>query len=61
MYIIQSISNPNPNDHIMELLILIDAAKRASPYRITAVIPYLGYCRFDALKKDHHLTNIQSR
>ncbi len=45
-FIIQSTSYP-ANDHIMELLILIDALKRASARRITAVIPYFGYARQD--------------
>ena len=46
VYIIQSTSTP-VNDHIMELLIAIDAAKRGSAKRITAVIPYFGYARQD--------------
>ena len=46
VYIIQSTSNP-VNDNIMELLITIDAAKRGSANRITAVIPYFGYARQD--------------
>lgn len=45
VFIIQP-TNP-PGDHIIELLILIDAAKRASAARITAVVPYFGYARQD--------------
>jgi ribose-phosphate pyrophosphokinase len=46
VYIIQSTSAP-ANDHLMELLITIDALVRASADRITAVIPYFGYARQD--------------
>ena len=46
VFIIQSTSYP-ANDHLMELLILIDAARRSSAKRITAVIPYFGYARQD--------------
>ena len=46
VFIIQSTSNP-VNDNLMELLIMIDALKRASAERITAVIPYFGYARQD--------------
>ncbi len=46
MFVIQSTSFP-ANDNLMELLIIIDALKRASSRRITAVIPYFGYARQD--------------
>lgn len=46
IFIIQSTSHP-ANDNIMELLIIIDALRRASARRITAVIPYFGYARQD--------------
>ena len=46
VFIIQSTSYP-ANDNLMELLICIDALKRASAKRITAVIPYFGYARQD--------------
>ena len=46
VYVIQPTSAP-ANDRIMELLIMIDAAKRASAQRITAVLPFYGYARQD--------------
>jgi ribose-phosphate pyrophosphokinase len=46
VFIIQSTCTP-VNDSLMELLIMIDAAKRSSAARITAVIPYFGYARQD--------------
>ncbi|MGJ3243537.1 MAG: ribose-phosphate diphosphokinase [Opitutales bacterium] len=46
VFIIQSTSAP-ANHHLMELLILIDAARRASAARITAVLPFYGYARQD--------------
>ena len=49
-YIIQSTCNP-VNDNLMELLIMIDAMKRASAGRINAVIPYYGYARQDRKAK----------
>ncbi len=45
-FIIQSTSNP-ANDNLMELLLMVDAAMRASAQRITIVIPYYGYARQD--------------
>ena len=46
MFVLQSTSFP-ANDHLMELLITIDALRRSSARRITAVIPYYGYARQD--------------
>ncbi|MCH8322416.1 MAG: ribose-phosphate pyrophosphokinase [Proteobacteria bacterium] len=46
VFVLQSTSYP-ANDHVMELLICIDALRRASARRITAVIPYFGYARQD--------------
>jgi ribose-phosphate pyrophosphokinase len=45
VFIVQS-TNP-PADHLMELLVMLDAAKRASARRVTAVLPYFGYARQD--------------
>jgi len=58
VFIVQPTSAPS-NDSIMELLIFIDAAKRASAGRITAVIPYYGYGRTD--KKDQPRVPITAR
>jgi ribose-phosphate pyrophosphokinase len=46
VFVVQSICTPT-NDHLMELLLMLDAFKRASAQRITAVIPYYGYARQD--------------
>lgn len=54
VFIVQS-THP-PADNLMELLLLIDAARRASAWRITAVIPYFGYARQD--RKDQPLSLI---
>nr|MBC8452979.1 ribose-phosphate pyrophosphokinase [Chloroflexota bacterium] len=58
VFILQSDVEP-VNDHIMELLIMIDAAKRASAGRITAVVPYYSYARTD--KKDQPRVPITGR
>ena len=58
VFIIQPTCAP-VNDHLMELLIMIDAAKRASAGRVTAVVPYYGYGRTD--KKDQPRVPITAR
>ncbi len=58
VYIIQTMSRP-VNDHIMELLITLDAVRRDSAGRITVVIPYMGYGRTD--RKDNPRTPITAR
>jgi ribose-phosphate pyrophosphokinase len=46
IFIVQSTCSPT-NEHLMELLVMLDATKRASAKRITAVMPYFGYARQD--------------
>ena len=58
VFLIQTMSSP-VNDNLMELLILIDAARRASAGRITVVIPYYAYGRTD--KKDQPRVAITAR
>jgi ribose-phosphate pyrophosphokinase len=52
VFVVQSTSSP-VNDNLMELLIMIDALKRASAGRITAVMPYFGYARQAGGQPDH--------
>jgi len=52
VFIVQSTCAP-VNDNLMELLVMIDACRRASAGRITAVIPYFGYARQDRKAKSH--------
>src|SRR5918996_3731906 len=58
VFFIQS-GQDNPNDHVMELLFLIDAARRASARSITAVLPYFPYGKGD--KKDEPRVSIRAR
>lgn len=57
VYLVQS-THP-PTDNLMELLIMVDAAKRASAQEITAVIPYFGYARQD--RKDQPRVSITAK
>lgn len=57
VFIIQS--THQPNDNMFELLLMIDAARRASAYKIVAVIPYFGYGRQD--RKDRPRVSIASK
>lgn len=57
VFIIQS-TNP-PSDNILELCLMIDAAKRASAYKVCAVIPYYGYARQD--RKDRPRVSIAAK
>ncbi|MCS5490307.1 ribose-phosphate pyrophosphokinase [Algoriphagus limi] len=57
VFIIQS-TNP-PTDNILELCLMIDAAKRASAYKVCAVIPYFGYARQD--RKDRPRVSIAAK
>ncbi|MDR3317722.1 MAG: ribose-phosphate diphosphokinase [Puniceicoccales bacterium] len=58
IYVVQSMHHPT-NDHIMEMLIMIDAIRRAFAKRITAIIPYFGYARQD--RKDNPGAPISSK
>ena len=57
VFIVQA-TNP-PADHLMELLVMLDAAKRASARRVTAVMPYFGYARQD--RKDQPRAPISAK
>lgn len=57
VFVIQS--TDSPSDNLMELLILLDAAKRSSASRVNAVIPYFGYARQD--RKDQPRVSISAR
>ena len=59
VYVVQSLVGPSVSDAIMELLIMLDAFKRASAGRITAVMPYYAYGRSD--KKDQPRVPITAR
>jgi ribose-phosphate pyrophosphokinase len=59
VFVIQSTSFP-ANDHLMELLIIIDALRRSSARRITAVIPYFGYAR-QARRQPYHSCRCRPR
>jgi ribose-phosphate pyrophosphokinase len=50
---------PPVNEHLMELLVILDAFKRASPYRVTVVLPYYGYARQD--RKDQGRVPISAK
>ena len=58
VFVIQSICTPG-NDHLMELLLMLDAFKRASARRITALVPYYGYARQD--RKDGQRVPISAK
>ncbi len=59
VFVIQTLAGPGTSDHIMELLIMLDAFRRASAGRITAVMPYFAYGQSD--KKDQPRVPITAR
>jgi ribose-phosphate pyrophosphokinase len=58
VFIVQSTCTP-VNENLMELLVILDAFKRASPYRVTVVLPYYGYARQD--RKDQGRVPISAK
>lgn len=58
VFLIQPTCTP-VNEHLMELLVILDAFKRASPYRVTVVLPYYGYARQD--RKDQGRVPISAK
>lgn len=59
VFVVQSTCNPNPNDLLMELLVMMDALRRGGASRITAIIPLFGYARQD--KKDKSRSPITAK
>ena len=51
VFVVQPTCNPHPNEYIMELLIMLDALRRAGARRLTAVMPVFGYARQDRKDK----------
>src|SRR3712207_9445346 len=60
VFVVQSTSYP-ANDNLMELLICIDALRRASAKRITAVLPYFGYARQDRKRSEERRVGKECR
>ncbi|MBR6022671.1 MAG: ribose-phosphate pyrophosphokinase [Kiritimatiellae bacterium] len=59
VFIVQPTGGGNPNENLMELLVMADAAKRASAREVAAVIPYMGYARQD--RKDRSRVPISAK
>ncbi len=59
VFLVQTLAGPTVNDHVMELLIMLDACRRASAGRVTAVMPRMAYGRSD--KKDQPRVPITAR